>query len=233
MHQYDVVVLGAGFSGVCAGIKLKQAGVENFHIFEKGAEVGGTWRENTYPGVACDVPSHLYSYSFALNPNWSRHYAPGHEIKAYMEGCVDEFGIREHLSLGTAIKSLSWQGHHWLVQPEEAQAFTAKSVIAALGGLHTPYVPEIRGMAKFSGPMFHTAEWQHEVKLSGMRVGVIGTGATAVQVVPELANEVSELVVFQRSPVWVGHKKDPEYSLEDKVRFQNDPAALRAHRQEL
>ena len=233
MHHYDVVVLGAGFSGVCAGIKLKQAGIENFHIFEKGEDVGGTWRENTYPGVACDVPSHLYSFSFALNPNWSRHYAPGHEIKAYIERCVDDFGIREHLTLGAAIRSVSWCDNHWLVEPEGTQPFTANSVIAALGGLHSPHVPQIPGTAKFKGPMFHTAEWQHKVMLGGKRVGVIGTGATAVQVVPELAKEVSELFVFQRSPVWVGYKKDPEYTPEEKARFENDPAALKAHRQEL
>lgn len=231
--QYEVVVIGAGFSGVCVAIQLKQVGINNFHVFEKAADVGGTWRENTYPGVACDVPSHLYSYSFELNPNWSRHYAPGAEIHAYIRDCAQKFGVDEHLSFEAPIKSVTWKEDRWLIQPEEGETCSAKSVVSALGGLHTSRIPDIPGANLFHGPIFHTAEWQHDLDLRGKRVGVVGTGATAVQVVPELAELAAELVVFQRSPVWVSHKQDPEYSPEEIAAFKSSADALQAHRQSL
>lgn len=231
--DYEVVVLGAGLSGVCAAIKLKEAGVENFRVFEKADEVGGTWRDNRYPGVACDVPSHLYSYSFALNPEWSRWYAPGPEIFDYVKKCAHDFGVNGLITFNTTVSSATWKSDRWVVHDSNGDTFTSKSIISALGGLHTPNVPEFPGRDTFEGVAFHTTDWPDDLDLEGKRVAVVGTGATAVQVVPELAETVGEVIVFQRSPVWVGAKKDPEYTEEERHAFRTNPAAVQALRQGL
>ena len=233
MEHYEVVVIGAGFSGVCAAIKLKEAGVSNIRIFEKEADVGGTWRDNQYPGVACDVPSHLYSYSFAPNPDWSRWYAPGAEIWDYVRKCAVDFGVYDRITFDTSIESASWNADHWVLEDSNGLSFRSKSIISALGGLHTPNKPALPGEDLFDGVAFHTTDWPQDFDLSGKRVAVVGTGATAVQVVPELADKVAELYVFQRSPVWVGVKKDPEYTEEQQEEFRTNPAAMKAHREEL
>jgi len=226
MKQYEVVVIGAGLSGVCAAIKLKEAGIENFHVFEKGSDVGGTWRDNRYPGVACDVPSHLYSYSFAPNPEWSRWYAPGPEIWDYVKKCAADFGVYDRMSFDTTIAAADWKEDHWELRDDKGQVCETKSIVSALGGLHTPNLPNIPGQDLFEGVQFHTTNWPEELDLRGKKVAVVGTGATAVQIVPEIADQVDELFVFQRSPVWVGPKKDPEYTDEERAEFRSNPEAV-------
>ncbi|NKB99644.1 MAG: FAD-dependent oxidoreductase [Pseudomonadales bacterium] len=233
MKIYEVVVIGAGLSGVCAAIKLKEAGVANFHVFEKGADVGGTWRDNRYPGVACDVPSHLYSYSFAPNPEWSRWYAPGAEIWDYVKKCATEFDVYDQITFNTLVESAVWETDRWVLTDSNGSTFAAKSIVSALGGLHTPNLPDIPGQDIFSGQQFHTTEWPDELDLTGKRVAVVGTGATAVQIVPEIADQVEELFVFQRSPVWVGSKKDPEYTEEERAEFRSNPEAVTKLRHDL
>ncbi len=232
-EPYEVVVIGAGLSGVCAAIKLKEAGVTNFRIFEKAGDVGGTWRDNRYPGVACDVPSHLYSYSFAPNPDWSRWYAPGPEILAYIRRCAIDYGVFEQITFDTTISSATWRSTCWELQDSNGDVLRSKSVISALGGLHTPNIPELPGREIYEGLQFHTSEWPDDIDLAGKRVAVVGTGATAVQLVPELADEVAELVVFQRSPVWVGPKNDPEYTEAEREEFRSNPSALQGIRDRL
>lgn len=229
----EVVIIGAGLSGICAAIRLKEAGFDNVPIFEKAGDVGGTWRENRYPGVACDVPSHLYSYSFAPNPDWSRWYAPGPEICDYVRNCAMDFRVHDQIVFNTAIQSSVWNHDHWILTDSHGGTLTSKSVISALGGLHTPNTPDLPDRDGFEGTIFHTADWPEEIDLRGRRVAVVGTGATAVQIVPEIAEEVSELFVFQRNPVWVGLKRDPEYSEEQRRVFRENPDAMKRHRQEL
>ena len=233
MKHYEVVVIGAGLSGVCAAIKLKEAGVTNFHVFEKAADVGGTWRDNRYPGVACDVPSHLYSYSFAPNPEWSRWYAPGPEIWDYVRKCATDFGVYDQITFNATIESAVWEADHWVLQDSNGSTFAAKSIVSALGGLHTPNLPNIPGQDLFEGEQFHTTQWPEDLDLTGKRVAVVGTGATAVQIVPEIADLVEELIVFQRSPVWVGPKKDPEYTEEERAEFRSNPQAMKQLRHNL
>lgn len=230
---YEVVVLGAGMSGVCAAIKLKEAGITNVRIFEKAGDVGGTWRDNTYPGVACDVPSHLYSYSFAPNPEWSRWYAPGQEIWDYVRKCAIDFGVYDSITFNTTATSAVWVGDRWDIRTSSGETFASRAIISALGGLHTPNVPTLPGTDTFEGVMFHTTNWPDDLDLTGKRVAVIGTGATAVQIVPELAERAAELVVFQRSPVWVGAKRDPEYTDAEREEFRSNPEAMRRLRQKL
>lgn len=233
MEHYEVVIIGAGLSGVCAAIKLKEAGIDNIRVFEKASDVGGTWRDNHYPGVACDVPSHLYSYSFAPNPDWSRWYAPGAEIWDYIRKCTIDFGIHDQITFSTTIESAVWNLDHWLLQDSNGSRFTSKTVISALGGLHTPNMPEIPGKDLFNGVTFHTTDWPENLDLAGKRVAVVGTGATAVQIVPEIADDVAELIVFQRNPVWVGAKQDPEYTAEQREEFRLNPTAMMELRQKL
>lgn len=233
MKHLEVAVIGAGLSGICAAINLKQAGLVGFRVFEKAADVGGTWRENRYPGIACDVPSHLYSYSFAPNPEWSRWYAPGSEIWNYVRNCAKDFGVYGQISFDTTIETAVWEDDRWVLRDSNGLAYAAKSIVCALGGLHTPNVPEIPGQDVFRGTQFHTSQWPDGLDLTGKRVAVVGTGATAVQIVPEIAEQVEELFVFQRSPVWVGPKKDPEYSETERAEFRRNPAAMTSLRQNL
>lgn len=232
-QHFDVVVLGAGLSGVCAAIKLQQAGIDNVRVFEKASDVGGTWRDNRYPGVACDVPSHLYSYSFAPNPEWSRWYAPGHEIFDYVRKCAVDFDVYDRITFDTTVASADWIGDRWQIETSHGETFTSRAIISALGGLHTPNLPDLPGADAFEGVSFHTTNWPDELDLTGKTVAVIGTGATAVQIVPELAERAAELMVFQRSPVWVGAKKDPEYTPEEIEEFRSNPEAMRKLRQKL
>jgi cation diffusion facilitator CzcD-associated flavoprotein CzcO len=229
-----VAVLGAGAGGIAMGVALQRAGF-GFTIYEKSEGVGGTWRENTYPGAACDVPSHLYSYSFAPNPYWSRTYATQPEILAYLESCADRFGITPHVRTGTAIDRAEWDDatQQWRLTSAAGETFVADVLVSALGMLNVPFIPAIPGRDSFAGRSFHSSRWDHSRPLAGERVASIGTGASAIQYVPAIAPEVAHLDVFQRSPIWVSPRFDSEYTEEQKRRFARLPLAAKRHRWEI
>jgi cation diffusion facilitator CzcD-associated flavoprotein CzcO len=195
--------VGAGLSGLCMGVKLKQAGIETFTIFEKANDVGGTWRENTYPGLACDIPSSYYRYSFEPNSDWSRFFAPGEEIQRYFQRVADGYGVRPHIRFGTEVDRAAFEDGRWRIQLKGGEAVEADFLVAACGILHHPRYPEIPGLDSFAGSAFHSSRWDHDVELSGRRVGVVGTGSTGVQLVSALVDEAGRLVHFQRTPQWV------------------------------
>jgi len=211
--DFPIAIIGAGFSGIGAAVQLIKAGIHSFTIFERAGEIGGTWRDNTYPGCACDVPSHVYSFSFEQNPNWTRRYATSWEIQEYLLGVVDKHQLREHMKLNTEIVEARFDeaSGTWTLTTDDDDTFTARVVIAGVGGLVDPSYPSIEGLAGFEGDMIHTARWNHDVDLAKKRVAVIGTGASAVQVVPSIASMVSTLKVFQRTPGWVVPKADRLY----------------------
>jgi cation diffusion facilitator CzcD-associated flavoprotein CzcO len=228
--QRSVAVVGGGFGGVGAAVMLGREGYEDVTVFEKGERVGGVWHHNTYPGAACDIPSHLYEYSFAPN-RWSRRYAPQAEIQAYVEGVARRFGVLDKVRTATEVTSARWdEGRgRWLLEtsggPHEAEI-----LIAACGQLSVPSPPTIPGLDDFDGPAFHTAEWRHDVELAGKRVAVIGTGCSGIQVVPAIQPKVARLDVYQRSPGWTLPKMDFEYSSRAHALLRRFPALRRLDR---
>ncbi len=220
------IIIGAGMAGVLAAIRLKQRGNDNFVIYEKGDSIGGTWRENTYPGLSCDTPAHSYCYSFALNPDWSAYFAPGREIKAYFESVARRYGLYEHIVFGAEMASCTWSGNDWQVRTRDGRTDQGQVLVAATGVLHHPLIPELPGLRSFARPWFHSAHWDHSVPLDGKRIGVIGSGSTGVQLVSALARRASRLVHFQRSPQWIMPCPDITYTDEDKRRFGEDPARI-------
>ena len=208
--DHEVVVVGAGFSGIGAAIKIAEAGIQDFVVIEAGDGVGGAWHWNTYPGVAVDIPSPSYQFSFEQMPDWSRLYAPGRELKAYAEHCVDKYAIRSRVRFNTKITSAAFDetSHLWRLATEDGEELTTRFVIGATGVFTQPRLPDIAGVNDFEGELLHTARWDHNVSLEGKRVGIIGTGASAVQVIPEIAPHVEHLTVFQRTPIWCLPKPD-------------------------
>ena len=208
--DHDVVIIGAGFSGIGAAIRLRDAGIENFVVLEERADIGGVWLVNTYPGVAVDVTSFTYSFAFEPNPSWSRVFAPGRELKTYADHCVSKYGLRQHLRLNTRVTAADYDEdrHLWRLSLADGDPVTARFVISAVGGLTQPKIPDIEGLADFAGQIVHTAAWDHSLELAGKRVAVIGTGASALQAVPELAPDVAHMSVYQRTPIWVFPKPD-------------------------
>jgi cation diffusion facilitator CzcD-associated flavoprotein CzcO len=228
MNTIDVAVIGAGFGGLGAAIKLKRAGFDDFLVFEQANYVGGTWRANTYPGLACDVPSHLYSFSFALNPGWSDTFSGGQEIWDYLRACVDRFGIGPHLRLGHPVHEMAWDDREQRWRIETAHGvFSARVVINATGPLSDPSIPDIPGLGSFRGTVFHSARWRHDQDLAGRRVAVIGTGASAVQFIPRIAPEVGSLTVFQRTPPWVMSRRSRPISRLERSVYRTVPGAQR------
>jgi cation diffusion facilitator CzcD-associated flavoprotein CzcO len=228
--QRSIAIVGGGFGGVGAAVMLKREGYEDVTVFEKGERVGGVWNHNTYPGAACDIPSHLYEYSFAPN-RWSRRFSPGAEIQAYIEGVARRFGVFDRVRTGTEVEGARWEEERgrWLLDTS-AGPHEADVLVAACGQLSTPKIPAIPGLEIFEGPAFHTAEWRHDVDLAGKRVAVVGTGCSAIQVVPAIQPEVAELSVYQRSPGWTFPKNDFEYSPRAHALFKRIPAARRLDR---
>ncbi|MDH4394823.1 MAG: NAD(P)/FAD-dependent oxidoreductase [Limnobacter sp.] len=206
---YKVLVIGGGFAGLGAAIRLKEQGETNFALLEKASELGGVWRENTYPGCACDVPSTLYSYSFAPNPNWSRVFARQPEIKAYLENLATEKQVLSKVYFNQEALEIRWSSDEqlWIVQTPDTQ-WKSRFIILACGPMHEPKLPEVPGIEQFQGEVFHSSQWRHDVDLQGKRVAVIGTGASAIQFVPEIQSKVAQLSVFQRTPHWVLPKMD-------------------------
>jgi cation diffusion facilitator CzcD-associated flavoprotein CzcO len=210
MTMLSAVIVGAGFSGLAAGIALRRAGITDFAILEQAGGVGGTWRENTYPGAACDIPSHLYSYSFEPNPRWTHAYGGQPEILAYLEHCATRYGLRAHLRFGARVVRAAYDDPSatWIVETAAGDRLAARALILGNGALHVPALPALPGRESFAGAAFHTARWDHRRELAGARVAVIGTGASAIQVVPQLARQVGHLAVFQRTPPWIMPKTD-------------------------
>jgi cyclohexanone monooxygenase len=204
-----VAIIGAGLSGVCVAARLRRAGIDDFVVLEGAAEVGGTWRDNTYPGCACDIPSMLYSFSFAPNPHWSRYFAPQPEIQRYIRQVAEREGIRPHIRCGTELTGARWDepSARWRLETT-AGPLDADVVVAGAGPWHEPIIPALPGLGEFGGLVFHSSRWDHDRDLAGRRVAVIGTGASAVQFVPEIVDRVEHLTVFQRTPHWVLLKLD-------------------------
>jgi cation diffusion facilitator CzcD-associated flavoprotein CzcO len=229
-HVYDVIVIGAGISGIGAGIRLQREGIDNFVILEKASDLGGTWRDNTYPGCACDVPSALYSYSFAQKPDWSRAFAGQAEIQDYVQDVAHRFGVMPFIRFNQAVERAQWREdkYAWEVQTADGLYF-ARTTIACSGYLHEPIIPDIPGLNDFSGKIFHSSRWDHDHDLSGERVAVIGTGASAIQFVPEIQPQVKQLTLFQRSPQWMLPKPDHTQPELEK-RFFKLPGTLKAWR---
>ncbi|MFU8764371.1 MAG: flavin-containing monooxygenase [Haliea sp.] len=230
IHQ--VIIIGAGMSGLCMGIRLQAMGISDFLILEKSAGVGGTWFDNTYPGACCDVPSVLYSYSFEPNPNWSRKYSPHHEIRAYFEHCADKYGLRNRLRLSTAVRSAHFDesAGEWEVTLASGEKLRAKAVVSGLGQLNLPNTPEIDGADNYGGESFHSARWRHDIDLTGKRVAVIGNAASALQFIPHVARQAAQLYVYQRSANYVVKRNDRPYSEAEKNRFARWPWLQKLHR---
>jgi cation diffusion facilitator CzcD-associated flavoprotein CzcO len=221
------IVVGAGMAGILSAIKLQEAGCSDFAVYEKADRLGGTWRENTYPGVACDVPSHLYSYSFAPNADWTHVFSPGGEICAYLEGVADRYGVDKYVRYRSEVTRLEHRDGHWHVETADGDRDIADVVIAATGVLHHPRYPDIEGLGTFAGAQFHSARWDHSVDLGGARVGIIGTGSTAVQIVSAIVDAVGELNLFQRTAQWILPMPNPAFAEEEKEKFRSDPEAMR------
>ncbi|MFL6062391.1 MAG: flavin-containing monooxygenase [Marmoricola sp.] len=226
-----VLVVGAGFAGLGTAIKLDEAGRTDFVVVDKGDSVGGTWRDNTYPGAACDVPSQLYSFSFAPNPSWSRSFSPQPEIHAYLQDVAQKAGVLDRFHFGTTAQDAVWDetDQQWTVTTS-AGTIVADVVISGSGGLSEPKNPEIKGIDGFTGEIFHTARWDHDVDLTGKRVAIIGTGASAIQVIPEIAKKVAHLDVYQRTAPWVMPRHDRAYTAIERLGFKLVPGLQKLYR---
>lgn len=215
-------------SGILAGYRLHQMGFDDYIIYEKGDSVGGTWRENSYPGLHCDVPAHHYCYSFALNPNWSKAFAPGPEIWAYFNRQAHELGVHDHIRFNSEVVDAKWDGAQWNTTQRDGSADSAGILISATGFLHQIAMPDIPGLETFAGHKFHTARWDHNVPLDDARIGIIGTGSTAAQIVSALAGHVRKLELFQRTPQWVLNVPQTEFSAEQREEFARKPEMMQA-----
>ena len=231
----SVLIVGAGFAGLGMAIRLKKAGIKDFVILERGDRVGGTWRDNTYPGAACDIPSNLYSFSFAPNPNWSRSYSESAEILDYIEYLVSAFGLKEHIRFNHNVTGLDFDEGQglWTAQLEGGGSVRARSAVMAQGPLSNASFPDIEGVGDFQGKKIHSARWDHDYDFTGKRVAVIGTGASGIQIVPELVNKVDTLKVFQRTPAWVIPRPDFHTPKWNKALFRTVPASQKALREAL
>ncbi|MEI2825540.1 MAG: NAD(P)/FAD-dependent oxidoreductase [Dermatophilaceae bacterium] len=228
--HHRVVIVGAGFSGIAMAVRLREAGIEDLVILEKAHDVGGTWRDNRYPGCACDVPSRLYSLSFAPKATWSRDFASAGEIWDYLRECVDRFDLRRCLRTGVDVSSARWTGDRWQVAAADGRRWTAGALVLGVGGLHVPVWPDLPGLHDFAGNVVHTADWPDGLDLTGRRVGVIGTGASAVQLVPAIVDEVEHLTVFQRTPSWIVPRHDQPWGAARQRLFARWPITQRLAR---
>ncbi|HET6504465.1 MAG TPA: NAD(P)/FAD-dependent oxidoreductase [Amycolatopsis sp.] len=230
--ETGVIIVGAGFSGLGMAIELRKQRRTDFVILEKADDVGGTWRDNTYPGCACDIPSHLYSFSFAQNPGWTRAFSPQREIWDYLRRATSRYDLARHIRFGQEMAGARWDAdeHRWHVTTRGGDEFTAQFLISGMGALHLPNIPDLPGIERFRGRVFHSARWDHDFDLAGQRVAVIGTGASAIQFVPRIAPEVERLHLFQRTPPWIMPKPDREMPGWVRGLFGLVPGAQRAYR---
>ncbi|GAA2654531.1 NAD(P)/FAD-dependent oxidoreductase [Streptomyces vastus] len=231
VRHVRVAVVGSGFGGLGAAVRLRREGITDFVVLERAGSVGGTWRDNSYPGCACDVPSHLYSFSFAPNPDWPRTFSGQEHIRAYLEHVSDVFRLRPHLRFNSEVKRMTWDGERlrWEIETSSGN-LTADVVVSATGPLSEPRVPDIAGLDTFPGAVFHSARWDHDYDLRGKRVAVVGTGASAIQIVPELQPRVSRLTVFQRTPPWVLPRVDRAISGVERLLHRQLPFTAKARR---
>lgn len=234
-EHYKIAIIGAGFSGLGMAINLQKSGERNFILFEREHRVGGTWWVNQYPGCGCDVASHLYSFSFELYPDWSRMYASQPEIHAYLERCVEKYGLEPRLRLSTAIRELRYdeKDSRWHLRDGSGRCYSAQFVVSGVGALSTPALPDIKGIGTFTGKTFHSQQWDHDYDLRGKRVAVIGTGASAIQFVPQIQPQVARLDLYQLTPPWIVPKLDREMTSAEKQRFRERPIAQRFLRNKL
>ena len=235
VQHSQVLIIGAGFAGLGMAIRLRQAGFRDIAILERGQQVGGTWRDNQYPGAACDIPSNLYSYSFAPNPNWSRSYSGSHEILAYIHSMVQDFELAPHIRFNQNVTGLAFDQKQmvWRATTEQGGLFSARAVVMASGPLSNCSLPNIPGIDSYQGHKIHSARWDHSYEFKGKKVAVVGTGASAVQIIPELVKEADHLTVFQRTPGWVLPRVDLETPEWNKTLFRSLPAAQFMTRQAL
>jgi cation diffusion facilitator CzcD-associated flavoprotein CzcO len=236
-RHVGVLIIGSGFAGLGAAIRLRKDGRDDFLVIERGSEVGGTWRDNTYPGAACDVPSHLYSYSFELNPDWSRSFSPQAEIQAYLRGVAEKYSVNENCLFDTEVTLAAWDAtsNQWHVDTTRG-GFAADVLVGAVGALAEPSLPEIKGIDSFTGDVFHSARWNHDSDLAGKRVAIIGTGASAIQIGPAIAlrsdgKGVGHLDVYQRTAPWVMPRRDRAYSKVEALAYKRVPLLQRAARE--
>ena len=218
----DYLIAGTGFAGLCAALKLKEAGETNFLLLEKASDYGGTWRDNIYPGCACDIPSHLYSFSFEPKTDWSRMYPSQPELFAYLRDVAAKHDLGPKTRFGAALEEAVWDEKRqlWTVACKDGRRFEGRILFSAMGPLHIPSIPKIDGQQNFSGAVFHSANWDFSTDLTGKRIAVIGTGASAIQFIPEIAKKAEKLVVFQRTPPWIMPKLDYEFTEKHKRRFR-------------
>ncbi|MFA9431717.1 flavin-containing monooxygenase [Egicoccus sp. AB-alg2] len=231
-HHHDVVVIGAGFSGLGAAVQLLRNGFDDLVVLDRGDDVGGTWRDNTYPGAACDVPSHVYSFSFAPNPDWSRSFSPQAEIHAYLRKIALEWGVLPRLRLRRTVTEARWDPTtaRWHVTTDGGEAYVARVLVAAAGPLSEPSIPPIPGVNAFPGRVFHSARWDHDHDLTGRRVAVVGTGASAIQFTPHVARRATRTTVFQRTPAWIVPRADRDLTAAERWLFRNVPLIQRLAR---
>ncbi|HYB99602.1 MAG TPA: NAD(P)/FAD-dependent oxidoreductase [Candidatus Limnocylindrales bacterium] len=227
-----MAIIGSGFSGLSLGIHLRKDGIQSFRIFEKAHRVGGTWRENTYPGCACDVASFAYCFSFEQKTDWSRKWSPQGEILDYMEHCVRKYGLDEHIRFGAEIAGATFdeQAGVWHVRTAGGDIIEADIVVSCVGQLHRPNIPDIEGLDRFQGKVFHSARWDHEYDLTGRHVAVVGNAASAIQFIPHIARKVARLSIFQRSANWMVPRGDRAYTPAEKERFRRHPWMAKAYR---
>ncbi|MBS1242046.1 MAG: FAD-dependent pyridine nucleotide-disulfide oxidoreductase [Gemmatimonadetes bacterium] len=234
MTEHRLIIIGSGFAGIGAAIRLKQAGVHDFVILERAADLGGVWRDNSYPGCACDVESHLYEFAFAPNPDWTRRFSPSAEIRAYLRDCAERFGVTAHVRYDETVADAAWDdgAARWRVTSSGGE-YTAGLLVAATGALSEPRLPDLPGIRQFQGPVFHSAQWDHGVDLTGRQVAVLGTGASAVQFIPAVQPRVGRLTVFQRTPGWVIPRHDRATPSSARALFRRFPAAQRIFRSQI
>ncbi len=223
-----IAIIGAGASGIAAGVSLLRAGYEDFVIFEKAADVGGTWRDNTYPGVACDVPSHLYRFSFAPKADWTREYASGDEIHGYMRRVAEDFDVMPHVRLGCELKRAEFEDGGWNLVSSSGDEGRFDAVISAMGVLHKEVYPSIPGRERFAGTGFHSSKWRHDISLTGKRVGIIGAGSTSVQILPAIIGEVAHVELFMRTPQWIFPVDNNPIPEAKRATFSREPERLQA-----